>query len=144
MGVAVTQTQLVAAALAPTHSGSPKANTSDYLFDEQDDVGEYTSLLQGIFSRIAQFGSQNTTEKATVMTKFEITVSDSQNELILTTEGVEGYNLAIMSEAEIRRIIESYEEQFGMTSEDFLLQWEAGEAPDTFETNDWAILLGSR
>ena len=42
---------------------------------------------------------------------------------------------------EILAQIRQYEAQFGMTSEEFLKRWEAGTAPDTFETNSWAIWL---
>ena len=34
---------------------------------------------------------------------------------------------------EVRRVIAVYEENYGMTSEEFLRQWEAGTAPDNDE-----------
>ncbi len=37
--------------------------------------------------------------------------------------------------------IREYEQQFGMTSAEFLKQWEEGKAADTYETNHWANLL---
>ena len=37
--------------------------------------------------------------------------------------------------------IAEYEEQFGMSSDEFLHRWHNGDAPDTFETMDWRILL---
>ena len=43
--------------------------------------------------------------------------------------------------SEVRHIIAAYEAKYGMSSEEFLRQWEAGTVPDTYETNDWAILL---
>ena len=47
----------------------------------------------------------------------------------------------VMSLDEVRRVIAAYEAKYGMSSEEFLRQWEAGTAPDNRETNDWAILL---
>jgi hypothetical protein len=47
----------------------------------------------------------------------------------------------IMSDEMLNAIIAGYEKQFGISSEVFLMKWKAGEMPDTFETNDWDILL---
>lgn len=46
-----------------------------------------------------------------------------------------------MSREEVLEIIARYEQQFGMTSEEFLRQWKVGTAPDLWETNSWAMLL---
>lgn len=46
-----------------------------------------------------------------------------------------------MTQDEVRAIIADYERCFGMSSDEFLRQWQAGTAPDTRETNDWATLL---
>ena len=50
-------------------------------------------------------------------------------------------NSDLLSLDQVRRIIDAYEAKYGMSSEEFLRQWEAGTAPDTYETNDWAMLL---
>ena len=47
----------------------------------------------------------------------------------------------IMTEDEIRAIIVGYEQQYGMSSEEFLRQWKADTASDTWETNSWAMFL---
>lgn len=45
-----------------------------------------------------------------------------------------------MSLDELRQIITAYEEKYRMSSDEFLCQWQAGTAPDTDETNEWAML----
>jgi hypothetical protein len=47
----------------------------------------------------------------------------------------------ILTQAEVQAIIQGYEKQFGMTSEEFRKRWIEGTVPDTFETNDWVMLL---
>ncbi len=47
----------------------------------------------------------------------------------------------MLSDTDIQEIIKKYENKFGMSSEEFTRKWKADEVPDTFETNDWAILL---
>jgi len=47
----------------------------------------------------------------------------------------------IISREELLALVHQYEEKFGMTSEEFLKRWEADAIPDTFETNDWAMIL---
>jgi hypothetical protein len=47
----------------------------------------------------------------------------------------------LIDEAELEAKIKRYEEQFGMSSEEFLQRWNAGDMPDTFETNAWSIIL---
>ncbi len=54
---------------------------------------------------------------------------------------VDPYADMIMSQEEARALVKRYEQQFGMTSEEFLRQWKAGTAPDLWETNAWAMLL---
>lgn len=49
-----------------------------------------------------------------------------------------------MTRSEIETQIAQYEEQFGMSSEEFLQQMEEGRTPDSFEAIDWAILLKHR
>jgi len=39
--------------------------------------------------------------------------------------------------------IAALEKRYGMTSEEFLRAWDEGTAPDTFETNAWAMILKS-
>jgi len=46
-----------------------------------------------------------------------------------------------MTDEEIQRILKGYEQQFGMTSEEFLKMWAEDAVPDTYETMDWAMLL---
>lgn len=46
-----------------------------------------------------------------------------------------------VSKEEIENQIASYEQVFGMSSEEFLERVREGAAPDTFETMDWKILL---
>jgi len=48
---------------------------------------------------------------------------------------------AILTRAEILAIIGEYENQFGMTSDEFRKRWQEGSVPDVFETNSWAMLL---
>jgi hypothetical protein len=48
--------------------------------------------------------------------------------------------LAVM-EAQMRAEISALETKYGMSSEEFLHKWRAGEMPDTFETNYWAYAL---
>lgn len=50
---------------------------------------------------------------------------------------------AILTQDEIKHIIAGYEEQFGMTSDEFRKRWKDGTAPDVFETTEWAVLLDS-
>ena len=47
----------------------------------------------------------------------------------------------IITREEILEQIHNYELQYGMSSEEFLRQWKADIAPDTYETNVWAMLL---
>jgi len=49
-----------------------------------------------------------------------------------------------MTRQEIEEHIAAYEEMFGMSSDEFLRSVRDGTAPDTFETNDWRILLKYR
>lgn len=49
-----------------------------------------------------------------------------------------------VTQEELDERIKRYEEQFGMTSEEFLEKWNKGEAPDTFETMLWSTLLDYR
>jgi len=42
---------------------------------------------------------------------------------------------------EIRDMLDYLEGEYKMSSEEFLRRWEAGEMPDNFETNYWAILV---
>lgn len=49
-----------------------------------------------------------------------------------------------MTDAEVEAEIAGYEAMYGMSSEDFLEQCRLHTAPDTFETNDWRILLKHR
>lgn len=51
-----------------------------------------------------------------------------------TTEG----DLTI---TDLQARVAAYERAFGMTSEQFLERWRKGEAPDSYETNAWAMLL---
>lgn len=46
-----------------------------------------------------------------------------------------------MSDEDIAKVIAGYEEQYNMTSAEFKKMWELGTAPDTYETNDWYVLL---
>jgi hypothetical protein len=47
----------------------------------------------------------------------------------------------VFTRDEVLAIIQGYEAQFGMTSEEFRRRWIEGTVPDTFETNDWVMLL---
>ena len=47
-------------------------------------------------------------------------------------------------QAELQAKLAAYEKQFGMTTDEFLEKWKAGEMPDTFETNDWSIIAKYR
>ncbi len=47
----------------------------------------------------------------------------------------------IITREELLEQIRAYEIQYEMTSAEFLRQWEAGVAPDTYETNVWAMIL---
>jgi hypothetical protein len=63
---------------------------------------------------------------------FEFYISDVSNGIT---------HSSVLSDDAIRRKIQRYEKKFGMSSEEFMEKWRAGEAPDTFETNLWASLL---
>lgn len=45
-----------------------------------------------------------------------------------------------MSRAEIEKQVRMYEEHFGMSSTEHYERWRIGNAPDTWESMDWAIL----
>jgi hypothetical protein len=47
-----------------------------------------------------------------------------------------------MTKAEVLEIIRRYEAKYGISSEEFRKRWKAGTMEDSFDTNDWAILLG--
>ena len=68
----------------------------------------------------------------------EYITSDSHDQYIFVFELT---YVQLMVDYERRRIIEKYESQFGMSSEEFLRRWREGTMPDLFETNEWAILL---
>jgi len=50
----------------------------------------------------------------------------------------------IMTDEDVEREIRAYEEQFGMSSEEFLSQKRKGEFPDIFEAIAWQVLLKHR
>jgi len=50
----------------------------------------------------------------------------------------------MLSQEDIEHQIAHYEQQFGMSSEEFSRRMREGTAPDTFETMDWMILLRNR
>lgn len=48
---------------------------------------------------------------------------------------------SILSQEEIYHQIDVYESKYGMTSQEFLRQFEQGKISDTFEMMDWIMLL---
>jgi hypothetical protein len=54
--------------------------------------------------------------------------------------GMEVYTL-IPAEDERAKIIQSFEEKYLMSSNEFLKRWSAGELEDTEEYNRWYVLL---
>lgn len=58
---------------------------------------------------------------------------------------LKGYGLEVFTlipqEDERAKILQAFEEKYGMTSENFLAQWSAGELDDTEEFNRWYVLL---
>jgi hypothetical protein len=50
----------------------------------------------------------------------------------------------LLSAEEVERQIAAYEALFGMSSDEFLRQRKAGNAPDTFETMHWYVLLRNK
>lgn len=90
-------------------------------------VTEESKPYAAIETHSSQFSPSNIIVEPNT-TPVENFVSSSNDEGILTRE-------------EILEKIRRYEKQFGMTSKEFLTQWRAGIAPDTYETNAWAMLL---
>ncbi|MCX6074264.1 MAG: hypothetical protein NTY39_08100 [Campylobacterales bacterium] len=58
---------------------------------------------------------------------------------------LKGYGLEVFTlipqEDERAKIIHAFEEKYGMPSDDFLAQWQAGQLDDTEEFNRWYVLL---
>ncbi|MBC7813860.1 MAG: hypothetical protein H7175_22080 [Burkholderiales bacterium] len=46
----------------------------------------------------------------------------------------------VMTDEEIQRILKGYEQQFGMSSEEFLKKWAEDAVPDTADTMEWMIV----
>lgn len=47
----------------------------------------------------------------------------------------------ILTDVDIGVMLDAYERRFGMASDEFYRRWKAGKLPDTWEFNDWAILV---
>lgn len=141
MNVAVEQA--VAATRLPAVSDLPEqaASVATTSTKEQEAAEEeHLPLITRLLQRLVRSRIQSNTNVDMLMLIGDFSASESHSWLLFSTEERE---IGLLSEAEISAIIRQYEEEFGMTSEQFLALWEAGEAPDTFETNDWAILLAS-
>ena len=62
-------------------------------------------------------------------------------ELRMLIPGSEWLAVDTISDEELRLAVARYEREYGMTSAQFIERWQNYDAPDTFDTNSWAMLI---
>jgi hypothetical protein len=115
---------------------------SPSLVSKQEKINEETrARVRAISAELAKNIESTDNTSVDIKPNFQCSPSsESQDEFVFSYDIPD---VEILSDEHRCQIIEQYEQQFGMTSEEFIERWKSGAMPDTFETNDWAILLTS-